>query len=71
VSNLLNNKSILKVAEKISNELKIKMPSKNKIIESLILKIPFIIENEEYQIWIDRYYIAYSSVYQKKINTFI
>ena len=58
----MTNKEVAKVAKQVAKNLGMKIPPEFYIVKKFeyIYPVPMIYSNDMYQLWVDRYYIAYS-----------
>lgn len=68
----LNNSCLIKYAELAAKKLNIKIPKGIQILKAINNPIPqpIISANEEYQLWIDALYIAYSRFDEEDISCY-
>ncbi len=59
---MIDDRSLISYAVKVAQKLGLSIPDPNYILSQMNLKIPqpIIVDNGTYQMWIDKYYIAYS-----------
>lgn len=70
MSNVLKKSEIINIASNIAEKIGIKLPPHEDIIRQISSKksLTLLLQNYTHQMWIDKYYIAYSALAEKKIH---
>jgi hypothetical protein len=61
---------VIDIAKKVAGALKIKLPSDNELLArfNIPIPLPLMLKNDIVQLWVDKYYIAYSFHDEDEVN---